>query len=107
MRGSNVSMPNKTLVGKYLDKLSPAAELCGAVNTIVNDNGHLTGHITDGIGFMSALKDNDIDVIGKKMTIVGAGGAATAIEIRLLWTALPRSQSLTARMNSGIVQYPQ
>ena len=40
------------------------------------------GHITDGIGFMSALKDNDIDVIGKKMTIVGAGGAATAIEIQ-------------------------
>ena len=58
------------------------AKLCGAVNTIVNDNGHLTGHITDSIGFMSALKDNDIDVIGKKMTIVGAGGAATAIEIQ-------------------------
>ena len=82
MRGSNVSMPNKTLVGQYLDELSPAAELCGAVNTIVNDNGHLTGHITDGIGFMQSLKDNNIDVIGKKMTIVGAGGAATAIEIQ-------------------------
>ena len=82
MLGSNISMPNKTVVGQYLDELSPAAELCGAVNTIVNDNGHLTGHITDGIGFMSALKDNDIDVIGKKMTIVGAGGAATAIEIQ-------------------------
>ena len=80
--GSNVSMPNKTVVGQYLDKLSPAAELCGAVNTIVNDNGVLTGHITDGIGFMQALKDNDIDVIGKKMTIAGAGGAATAIEIQ-------------------------
>ena len=82
MVGSNVSMPNKTVVGQYLDKLSPAAELCGAVNTIVNENGVLTGHITDGIGFMQALKDNDIDVIGKKMTIVGAGGAATAIEIQ-------------------------
>ena len=82
MRGSNVSMPNKTLVGQYLDELSPAAEMCGAVNTIVNDHGHLTGHITDGIGFMQALKDNDIDVIGKKMTIAGAGGAATAIEIQ-------------------------
>ncbi len=75
-------MPNKTVVGQYLDKLSPAAELCGAVNTIVNENGVLTGHITDGIGFMQALKDNDIDVIGKKMTIAGAGGAATAIEIQ-------------------------
>ena len=82
MVGSNVSMPNKTVVHKYLDELSPAAELCGAVNTIVNDNGKLIGHITDGIGYMKALKDNDIDVIGKKMTIVGAGGAATAIEVQ-------------------------
>ena len=80
--GSNVSMPNKTVVHKYLDELSPAAELSGAVNTIVNDNGKLIGHITDGIGFMQSLKDNDIDVIGKKVTIAGAGGAATAIEIQ-------------------------
>ena len=57
---------NKTVVGQYLDKLSPAAELCGAVNTIVNENGVLTGHITDGIGFMQALKDNDIDVYRKE-----------------------------------------
>ena len=82
MRGSNVSMPNKTVVHKYLDHLSPAAELTGAVNTLVNDDGVLTGHITDGTGFMAALRDNAIDVIGKKMTIVGAGGAATAIEIQ-------------------------
>ncbi|SFL66620.1 shikimate dehydrogenase [Halanaerobium salsuginis] len=82
VRGSNVSMPNKTVVHKYLDKLSPAAKMCGAVNTIVNDDGVLTGHITDGVGYMMSLKDNDIDPIGKKMTIVGAGGAATAIQIQ-------------------------
>ncbi|MBR0409523.1 MAG: shikimate dehydrogenase [Eubacterium sp.] len=82
MRGSNVSMPNKTIVGQYLDELSPATRLCGAVNTIVNDGGHLTGHITDGIGFMASLKDNNIDPVGKKMTICGCGGAATAIEIQ-------------------------
>lgn len=82
VRGFNVSMPNKTVVHKYLDKISPAAELCGAVNTVVNDNGVLTGHITDGMGYMAALKDAGIDVIEKKMTIVGAGGAATAIEIQ-------------------------
>ena len=82
LKGSNVSMPNKTVVGQYLDELSPAAKLCGAVNTIVNENGKLTGHITDGIGYMASLKDNGIDVIGKKMTIAGAGGAATAIEIQ-------------------------
>ena len=82
LKGSNVSMPNKTVVGQYLDELSPAAKLCGAVTTIVNENGKLTGHITDGIGYMASLKDNGIDVIGKKMTIAGAGGAATAIEIQ-------------------------
>lgn len=82
VRGSNVSMPNKTVVHKYLDKLSPAAELCGAVNTIVNDDGVLIGHITDGIGCMSALKDAGVDIIGKKITIVGAGGAATAIQVQ-------------------------
>ena len=82
VRGSNVSMPNKTVVHKYLDKLSDAAQVCGAVNTIVNDDGVLTGHITDGIGYMSGLKDAGIDIIGKKMTIVGAGGAATAIQVQ-------------------------
>ena len=106
MRGSNVSMPNKTIVGQYLDELSPAAELCGAVNTIVNDHGHLTGHITDGIGFMAALKDNDIDVIGKKMTIVGAGGAATAIEIQAaLDGAVSTVEKINTRTSSHAVLY--
>lgn len=82
VRGYNVSMPNKTVIHKYLDYLSPAAQMCGAVNTVVNDNGILTGHITDGVGYMAALKDANIDVIGKKITVVGAGGAATAIEIQ-------------------------
>lgn len=82
VKGCNVSMPNKTVIHKYLDNISPAAEMCGAVNTVVNKNGVLTGHITDGIGYMMALKDNNIDIIGKKITIVGAGGAATAIEIQ-------------------------
>ncbi|MBX4266873.1 shikimate dehydrogenase [Clostridium estertheticum] len=82
MRGSNVSMPNKQVVLKYLDKLSPAAEMVGAVNTIVNDDGILTGHITDGTGFMLGLKQADVNIIGKKMTLCGAGGAATAVCIQ-------------------------
>lgn len=82
MRGSNVSMPNKTVVGQYLDKLSPEAALIGSVNTIVNDNGVLTGYCTDGIGYMAALNHSGIDVSRKKITIVGAGGAATAMQIQ-------------------------
>ncbi len=62
MRCSNVSMPNKKEVIKYLDKLSPASKMCDAVNTIVNDNGVLTGYTTDGIGFVQALKDEGIEI---------------------------------------------
>lgn len=81
-RGCNVSMPNKTVIHKYLDKLTPAAEMTGAVNTVINDNGVLTGTITDGVGYMRSIKERGFDIIGKKMTIVGAGGAATAIEVQ-------------------------
>lgn len=80
--GSNVSMPNKTAIMQYLDEIDPVAELCNAVNTVVNTNGHLKGYCTDGVGFMDALKDNHIDMVGKKMVIAGAGGAATAVTIQ-------------------------
>ncbi|MCD8122808.1 MAG: shikimate dehydrogenase [Clostridiales bacterium] len=82
VRGGNISMPNKIAVMQYLDRLTPEAELCGAVNTIVNDDGVLTGHITDGIGYIRGLADHGFDIRGKKMTIVGAGGAAKAIQVQ-------------------------
>ena len=58
VRGWNVSMPNKGPITQYLDKLSPASQIVGACNTVVNDNGVLTGTITDGIGAMQALKSS-------------------------------------------------
>lgn len=82
MRGANVTMPCKSEVVKYMDELSPAARIIGAVNTIVNDNGKLTGHITDGVGFIRNLKEHGVEVKGKKVTIMGAGGAATAIQVQ-------------------------
>ena len=82
VRGGNISMPNKIAVMQYLDNISREAQMCGAVNTIVNDDGVLTGYITDGIGYMRSLKDNNIDVIGKKITIVGAGGAGKAMQVQ-------------------------
>ena len=56
-RGFNVSMPYKSKVIPYLDELSPAATLCQAVNTVVNEAGKLVGHMTDGSGLMQALID--------------------------------------------------
>lgn len=82
VRGFNLTMPNKNAMCKLCDSLSPAAEIIGAVNTVVNDNGFLTGHNTDGIGYMRALRDAGHDIIGKKMTILGAGGAATSIFVQ-------------------------
>lgn len=78
-RGFNCTMPHKTLVCEYVDHLSDAARLIGAVNTVVNDNGILTGHNTDGIGYMQSVKAAGHDIIGKNMTLLGVGGAATAI----------------------------
>lgn len=82
MRGANISMPNKQTIIPYLDKLSPASKMCGAVNTVVNDDGVLTGYTTDGIGFVQSLRDNGIDVKGKKITLAGAGGAGTPVAIQ-------------------------
>ncbi|SFG67307.1 shikimate dehydrogenase [Lachnospiraceae bacterium C7] len=82
MRGCNVTMPDKIAAAENVDELSPAAEIIGAVNTIVNDNGKLKGYITDGEGFVNNLKDHNVDIKGKKMTICGGGGAATAIQVQ-------------------------
>ena len=77
MFGINLSMPYKQEVIQYLDELTPSARLIGAVNTVVNKNGTLIGYNTDGKGFFKSLPSFAIQ--GKKMTILGAGGAATAI----------------------------
>lgn len=82
MRGCNVTMPGKNIAVKFMDELSPAAELIGAVNTIVNDGGKLTGHNTDGIGFVQNLKEHGVEVKDKKITVAGGGGAATAIQVQ-------------------------
>lgn len=81
MRGANVSMPNKQAIIPYLDKLDPAAEICGAVNTVVNDHGFLTGYTTDGTGWLRSLKEDGQDVKGQVMTLAGAGGAAIPIAV--------------------------
>lgn len=77
--GLNVTMPYKKAVMKYLDKVDLTAKSIGAVNTILNCNGKLVGYNTDGQGAMSAFQENGIYIEEKKMTLLGAGGAAKAI----------------------------
>lgn len=88
MLGSNISMPNKTVVHKYLEEVDEAAELCGAINTVVNtrdENGQVTGRLkgynTDGMGYWQGITEEGIDFKGMKMVLIGTGGAATAIAV--------------------------
>ncbi len=81
--GFNVTMPCKTAVAGLVDRLSPAAELVGACNTVVvEEDGSLTGHITDGIGFVRNLREHGVEVKGSRIVLIGTGGAATAIAVQ-------------------------
>jgi shikimate dehydrogenase len=81
MRGINLTIPHKVEVLKYLDELSPAAEIIEAVNVVVNNDGKLWGENTDGKGFLTSLKDAGVSPVGKTVMILGAGGAARAISV--------------------------
>ena len=78
IRGSGVSMPHKTKVLKYLDVVDPVAIDIGAVNTIVNKDDVLFGYNTDFYGAKKTLEEN-YNVLGKKVLVIGAGGASRAI----------------------------
>ena len=81
--GANVTMPCKQAVIPFLDELSPAAQLMGAVNVIKKEaDGRLTGHNTDGAGFMANLRKHSVQTDGAHMTLIGPGGAGSAILVQ-------------------------
>ncbi len=81
--GANVTIPHKQAVLPLLDEAAPLAAAIGAVNTIVNDGGRLTGHNTDGGGFTAALEETGFAPAGKRFLLAGAGGAARGIAFAL------------------------
>lgn len=83
IKGFNVTMPCKMEVARLVDELSPAAEIMRATNVVVNDNGKFIGHNTDGVGFVRNLADHGVEVKGKIITLMGGGGAGTAILVQL------------------------
>ena len=78
-RGFNCTMPCKRIAFERSDILSPAAKLMNSVNTVVIEDGKLYGHNTDGVGYMRSVIDAGHDIIGKQMTLLGSGGASSAI----------------------------
>jgi len=79
----NVTMPHKNAVISYLDEIDLTAKFVDAVNTILNDDGKLRGFNTDGVGALKALLENGVNPKGKKLLLIGAGGAARAIAFTL------------------------
>ena len=78
-RGFNCTMPCKRIAAQCCDELSPAARFMNSVNTVVIEDGKLMGHNTDGVGYMRSVIDAGHDIIGKQMTLLGSGGASSAI----------------------------
>ncbi len=84
IRGFNVTVPYKEEVIPFLDVLEEEAQIIGAVNTIVNEEGKLIGYNTDGVGLYRSLERKGVSVEGKKALLLGAGGAAKAA-VWALW----------------------
>ena len=82
--GINVTVPHKEAVVPFLDEIDDWATEAGAVNTIVNREGRLTGHNTDGYGFLRALREGaGVEPRGRRTLILGAGGAARGVVLAL------------------------
>ncbi|HEY3282765.1 MAG TPA: shikimate dehydrogenase [Armatimonadota bacterium] len=80
LRGMNVTVPHKAAVVPYLDELSPEAARVGAVNTIVNHDGHLTGHNTDIVGVLTSLRETaGLRELPPVVAVLGASGAARGV----------------------------
>lgn len=84
IRGVNLTIPHKEAACGLVDDLDPHAQIIGAINTIVNDDGRLKGYNTDGLGLLKALKQElDLEVAGKRILLLGAGGACRAALVAL------------------------
>lgn len=82
-KGFNVTMPHKQKVVELLDDVSDDAKIIGSVNTVKNEKGKLTGYNTDGRGLVKAIEESGVDYKGKKIVMLGSGGAARAVAIQL------------------------
>jgi shikimate dehydrogenase len=88
--GFNVTIPHKTDIMAYLDQIDPLAEAIGAVNTVKNEHGILTGYNTDGPGFVKGLESMDADPGSRAALIIGAGGASRAIYFSMAQAGIQR-----------------
>lgn len=111
INGFNVTMPHKSEIMRFLDEIHPEAELFGSVNTVVNRGGRLCGYNTDAEGFVAALIGCGVSVPGAAVLILGAGGSAGALSLKLAMdgaksvTILNRSADKALKIAASINKY--
>ena len=99
-RGFNCTMPCKRIAAQRCDELSPAAKFMNSVNTVVIEDGKLMGHNTDGVGYMRSVIDAGHNIIGKQMTLLGSGGASSAILTQAALDGVSKINVFARRGNS-------
>lgn len=97
IKGASITIPYKTDIVPFLDSVDSGAKKIGAVNTVVNSNGYLTGYNTDGIGALNAIEDLSGPVSKKNILIIGTGGSSRAIA----FTAIDRGAKIILAGRSG------
>lgn len=96
-RGMSVTIPHKIAVMEYLDEVSSNAQNVGSVNTITNENGKLVGTTTDGPGALRAFAEAKVDLAGRRVLFVGAGGAVRAVAFAMAEQAKIEKLTILAR----------
>lgn len=110
-RGFNVTMPHKEEIIPFLDDLDEVARVSGAVNTVLIEDGNMLGMNTDGSGFLEACCEAGVKFRGKRVLVVGAGGASAAVctamlgedlaELRVVNRTPERAENLGARLRDA------
>ncbi len=110
IRGLAVTMPHKVAIMELLDEVDPIAAAIGAVNTVVNENGKLTGYNTDWLGILRPLEQRT-SLKGKRVALLGAGGAAQAAlyacstkgaSVAIFNRSVDKAESIAARFNASV-----
>jgi shikimate dehydrogenase len=102
VNGFNVTIPHKVTIIEYMDELDASAAKVGAVNTVSNSNGRLKGYNTDYHGFIQPIKSRGVNLRGKSVLLLGAGGAARAVVTALCDEGIARMIIANRSINSNV-----
>ena len=97
-RGMSVTIPHKMAVMPHLDEIDPMARVVGCVNTVTNESGRLVGSVTDGVGTLRAFEAAGVQLAGRRILFLGAGGAVRAVAYAMALQSAPACITLLGKI---------